>query len=131
MKSLAVQHFQDKLVFEIDPSDLYDALKENASIVVVDARQPFKYEAEHIPGSINFPHRTMNAESTKTLDKTALYVVYCDGVGCNASTKGCLNLARLGFEVKEMIGGLEYWKVDGFPTDGVARADVKAVHCGC
>lgn len=47
-------------------------------------------------------------------DRRALIVCYCDGIGCNASTKGALKLLDLGFRVKELIGGLEWWKKDGY-----------------
>ena len=60
----------------------------------------------------------MRKETTKDLDKTALFVIYCDGIGCNASTKGALNMGKLGFRVKELIGGLEWWKRDGYNTEG-------------
>jgi len=32
-----------------------------------------------------------------------------------------LNLARLGFRVKELMGGLIWWKQDGYETGGAAR----------
>jgi rhodanese-related sulfurtransferase len=47
-------------------------------------------------------------------------VVYCWGPGCNAATKAAAKLASLGFQVKEMIGGLEYWRREGYPVDGYA-----------
>lgn len=111
-----IKHYEEKLQYSTDPSDLHAALEKGEKIVVVDARAPHSYEAERIPGAINFPHRTMNAESAKTLDKTKLHVVYCDGIGCNASTKGALNLTKLGFKVKELVGGLDWWKRDGYDT---------------
>jgi rhodanese-related sulfurtransferase len=88
-------------------------------VIVVDARKAFAFEAEHIPGAISLPHREMNEESTRHLDKEMLYVVYCDGIGCNASTRGALNMTQLGFTVKELIGGIEWWKYDGYATEGV------------
>jgi rhodanese-related sulfurtransferase len=97
---------------------LKTALEKGERIVVVDARSPESYQKEHIPNAINFPHRTMSEESTRHLDRSALYVTYCDGIGCNASTKGAFNLARLGFRVKELMGGLDWWKRDGYKTEG-------------
>src|ERR1700731_3943168 len=44
------------------------------------------------------------------------YVVYCDGIGCNASTKGAYKLARLGFRAKELLGGIDWWRRDGHPV---------------
>src|SRR5438045_3386281 len=109
-----LKHYQNKLSFEVDPSDLFDAIEKGEKVIPLDARKPFAYETEHIPTAINIPHREMNEETTKNLDKDAVYVTYCDGIGCNASTKGALNMTKLGFKVKELMGGIEWWKFDGY-----------------
>jgi rhodanese-related sulfurtransferase len=127
-----LQHYENKLVFEMDPSDLFDALNNGEKIVPLDARKDFGYEAEHIPGAINIPHREMNEENTKHLDKDVLYVTYCDGIGCNASTRGAINMTKLGFKVKELMGGIEWWKFDGYATEGTkAKADGAKIECAC
>jgi rhodanese-related sulfurtransferase len=113
-----IKHYADKLEFETDSWDLRAALDKGEKIVVVDARSTPSYNKEHIPGAMSIPHRTMSAESTHDLDRSALFVIYCDGIGCNASTKGALNMVRLGFRVKELIGGLDWWKRDGYATEG-------------
>jgi rhodanese-related sulfurtransferase len=113
----AAQYFRDKLAFETDPWDLNEMLRAGANVVIIDARSESAFAQEHIPGAVSFPHRTINSESTQSLDRSALFVTYCDGIGCNASTKGALKLAELGFEVKELIGGLEWWKRDGCGTE--------------
>jgi rhodanese-related sulfurtransferase len=99
----------------------------NEGIVVVDARSSEAYEVEHIPSAINIPHRNMSAKIIKDLDKST----YCDGIGCNASTKGAVNLAKLGFKVKELLGGLDWWKRDGYATEGKHGVDGKKIVCGC
>jgi rhodanese-related sulfurtransferase len=112
-----VQVMQDKLRFHADSWDLSVDLKSGCSeIVVIDARSRDAYAAGHIPGSVSFPHREMNVESTVDLDHSRVYVVYCDGIGCNASTKGAYKLARLGFRAKELLGGLDWWRRDGHPV---------------
>ena len=123
--------FKHKLEFETDPSDLYGALENGERIIVVDTRSKESFEKEHIPGAISFPHRTMNAETTSHLDKSLVYVTYCTGVGCNASTKGAYNLSGLGFKVKELIGGFECWKRDGYATEGKNCALENKSSCGC
>ena len=127
-----IKHYENKLAFEMDPSDLFDALNNGENVIVVDARKAFGFEAEHIPTAINIPHREMTVESTKHLDKDTLYVTYCDGIGCNASTKGALNMAKLGFKVKELIGGIEWWKLDGYTTEGTKgiQKGLK-IECAC
>jgi rhodanese-related sulfurtransferase len=114
----AAKHYQDKLNFEIDSCDLNAAIRGGEKIIIVDARSPEAYARGHIPGAVNIPHRTMSAETTGRLDRSALVVTYCDGIGCNASTKGALNMVRLGFRVKELIGGLDWWRRDGYPVHG-------------
>jgi rhodanese-related sulfurtransferase len=108
---------RDKLRFDTDSWDLSVDLKAGlAGIVVIDARSHEAYAAGHIPGAISFPHREMNIETTTKLDRSMVYVIYCDGIGCNGSTKGAHKLARLGFRTKELLGGLDWWRRDGHPV---------------
>lgn len=71
----------------------------------------------------------MTTETTAHLDRDALVVTYCDGIGCNASTKGALAMARLGFTVKELLGGLDWWKRDGYATN--INSAIDGADCGC
>lgn len=123
-----IAYYESKLAFEIDPWDLKVALDAGEKLIVIDARSVTSFLTEHIPGALSIPHREMNPAKTAAMDRTALYVTYCDGIGCNASTKGALAMARLGFRVKELIGGLEWWKRDGFAT---STANITGVDCGC
>ena len=112
-----VRVMQDKLRFHTDSWDLSVDLKAGLTgIVVIDACARDAYAGGHIPGAIKFPHREMSIETTATLDRSLVYVVYCDGIGCNASTKGSYKLARLGFRAKELLGGLDWWSRDGHPV---------------
>jgi len=113
-----LNHYKHKLDFEMDSWDLDEALGNGERIVVVDGRSAEAFAQEHIPGAISLPHRTINADSTASLDRSVTYVCYCDGIGCNASTKTAMKLLMLGFEVRELIGGLDWWKRDGYPTEG-------------
>ncbi len=126
--------YQAKLNFETDSWDLSEALNNSGDIIVIDARFTEAYTLEHIPTAINFPHREMTPESTKHLNKSKTYVTYCDGIGCNASTKGALKMTQLGFNVKELLGGLDWWKRDGYETkgtQGTQGTDSTEINCGC
>lgn len=125
-----LRHYANKLAYEIDSWDLKEAVWEGQNIIVIDTRSPQAFAAEHIPGAVSLPHRAMNDASAAAFDRNALIVTYCDGIGCNASTKGALNMTRLGFRVKELMGGLDWWKRDGHPTEGEATAGGKPA-CGC
>ena len=112
-----INHYRQKLAFETDAWDLNEMLRTGENVVVIDARSRDSFAQGHIPGAVSFPHREMNSESTQSLDRNALYVTYCDGIGCNASTKAALKLAELGYRVKELIGGIDWWKRDGYATE--------------
>jgi rhodanese-related sulfurtransferase len=124
-------YYEQKLQYELDAWDLKEAMSKGEKVIAVDARSAETFKNEHIPGAINIPHRTMTAESTAHLDKSILYVTYCDGIGCNASTKGALNLVKLGFQVKELMGGIDWWKRDGYATEGTIANQSKVIACGC
>lgn len=128
-----IKHYSDKLAFETDSWDLKVAIDAGEQLVIIDTRSPQAYAHEHLPGSINIPHRTMSENTTRHIDKSHLVVTYCDGIGCNASTKGALNMSRLGFSVKELLGGLDWWKRDGHPTEGtsVSSSGGGSSSCGC
>ncbi|MCY3555568.1 MAG: rhodanese-like domain-containing protein [Gemmatimonadetes bacterium] len=126
-----IAHYENKLKYETDSYDLWESITLGKDVVVVDARSEEAFAERHIPGAVNIPHRTMDPETTGHLDKNTLYVTYCDGIGCNASTKGALNMARLGFNVKELMGGLDWWMRDGYETEGLQATEGKALVCGC
>ena len=110
----ALTHFERRLAFETDCSDVHESLKAVPDFVLVDVRGPKLFEQGHVPGAVNIPHRTMTTELMAPYGKDTLFVVYCAGPHCNGANKGAIRLARLGFRVKEMIGGMVGWKAEGF-----------------
>ncbi len=127
-----IKYYESKLAFEMDPADLFEAFTNGENIVAIDARKISGFEADHIPNAINIPHREMTVESTNHLNKETLYVIYCDGLGCNASTRGALKMTKLGFKVKELIGGIKWWKFDGYATEGpLGNKTGLKVECSC
>lgn len=123
-----IAYYKHKLEFEVDSFDLNTMLNDGSKVIIIDVRSEEAYKKEHIPVSISLPHREINNSTTGSLSKDVLYITYCDGIGCNGSTKGALKLAELGFNVKELIGGLDWWKRDGYETEGEMS---KITNCGC
>jgi rhodanese-related sulfurtransferase len=110
-------YFLAKVAAECDAGEVEHDLTNNVpGIVVVDTRSANAYAEGHIPGALNIWHVELTAEDTAAFDPDATYVTYGTGPECNAGTKGALKLAALGFTVKEMIGGFEYWQRDGYPV---------------
>ncbi|HDI1214149.1 TPA: rhodanese [Aeromonas hydrophila] len=131
----ALLFFEAQLALRTDPADLAaDLLAGEERIVVIDTRSAGHYAEGHIPGAISFPHATMNPATTAALARDKVYVCYCDGIGCNGSTRGACKLAALGFQVKELIGGLHWWRQDGFAVATGSEAGVLqtgGIACGC
>jgi rhodanese-related sulfurtransferase len=116
----AYAFFQRKLRYETDPSDVYRDMQQGVdTFVVLDVRSPDAYAKSHVPGALHLPHTTINAITAATLPHDKLLVVYCWGPGCNGATKAAMQLSALGFAVKEMIGGIEYWEErERYPVEG-------------
>jgi rhodanese-related sulfurtransferase len=113
----AKKHFSAKLALETDASDVHEDMKNGVKgFTLLDARRPESFAREHIKGAEHFWHNEISKKSAKRLSKKQVYVVYCAGIGCNASTKAAAKLGRLGFRVKELVAGLEWWKAQGYPT---------------
>jgi len=110
---IAAHYFQAKLEFGTDSADVYnDLLNESGGFAVIDTRSRESYIKGHIPTAVRFPDESAIAR----LDRNKTYVVYCDGIGCNGSTKGAFKLSSLGFKAKELIGGIDWWsRRDGYP----------------
>ena len=126
-----MNYYQRKLAYEMDSWDLYEALGKKESVTIIDGRSADAFAREHIPGATNLPHREICLDSTESLDKSRTYVCYCDGIGCNASTRTALKLLALGFQVRELIGGLDWWKRDGYATAGENGRPGTEIDCSC
>jgi rhodanese-related sulfurtransferase len=115
----AHRHFLAKLLVETDAADVrLDLQRGQNSFLLIDARAAQDFEECHIPGAINLPYRKITAESTAHLSKEQPLVIYCWSPGCNAATKAAARLSALGFQVKEMLGGIEYWRREGGLVEG-------------
>ncbi len=113
-------HFAARLQFETDPSDVHTALEAGQpGFVLVDTRSLEAWEQGHVRGAVHIPKSDM-PEAIPTYGEDAQFVVYCWGPACNGATRAGLIISQLGYSVKEMIGGFEYWAREGLPVDKVA-----------
>lgn len=118
----AIAHFAGRLSFEADVSDVHADLESGllgSAFVLVDSRSQESWQQGHIPGAVHLPTRLIAGRAAdgtlgSVLPAGVTVVTYCWGPGCNGATKAALELARLGYPVKEMIGGFEYWVREGF-----------------
>ncbi|CAL9358883.1 hypothetical protein SUDANB38_00634 [Streptomyces sp. enrichment culture] len=139
----AAAYFAASLAFHADVADVAAALADGGGpgFAVVDSRSTEAWDQGHIPGAVHLPTARIPEEAARLLDKAVPVVTYCWGPGCDGATRAALALAQLGYHVKEMRGGFEYWAREGFPyetSEGPRRRDadpltapVAGGACGC
>ncbi|QKJ19644.1 rhodanese-like domain-containing protein [Microbacterium hominis] len=114
----AQSYFAAKLALETDASDVYAAQKSGVEdFVLVDVRGDEAWAQGRIAGAIHMPYREIATRAPQEIPAGTDVVVYCWSPGCNAGAKGALAFATLGYRVREMIGGYEYWMREGQPVE--------------
>ncbi len=124
----AVAHFSARLTFETDVSDVHEAMHDaTPAFVLVDTRGRAAWDQGHIPGALHVPRVDIAERVQALIPLDTPVVTYCWGPGCNGATKAALAFARLGYQVKEMLGGYEYWVREGFAVQTAAGTAARAV----
>ena len=113
----ALSYYSAKLALETDASDVYAAQKDGDAFVLVDVRGADAWAQGRIRGAIHIPYREIAERAPLEIYAALPVVVYCWSPGCNAGAKGALEFAKLGYAVREMIGGYEYWVREGQPVE--------------
>lgn len=128
----AINWFSQQLQFETDCSDVHSALRDGATdFVLLDVRSEAAYAEAHVPGAVNLPHRQISEQTLQALPTERLFVVYCAGPHCNGADQAALKIARLGYPVKIMIGGLLGYRDEGFVLATATSLRAAPAKCGC
>ncbi|WP_239156651.1 rhodanese-like domain-containing protein [Actinocatenispora thailandica] len=113
----ALDFFTARLTFQTDVSDVQAALAGGADrFVLVDSRSDAAWAQGHLPGAVHLPTAEIAARASTLIPAGSNVVTYCWGPGCNGATRAAAEFARLGYPVREMLGGIEYWTREGFPV---------------
>ncbi|MDQ7904851.1 rhodanese-like domain-containing protein [Phytohabitans sp. ZYX-F-186] len=114
----AIAWFEARLAFQTDVADVRAALAGgDPGFTLVDTRDLAAWRQGHIPGAVHLPRAMIPVRGDRLLDRARPVVTYCWGPGCDGATKAALELARRGYAVREMIGGIEYWVREGFAVE--------------
>lgn len=135
-------HFSTRLAFETDASDVHAALESGEpGFILIDTRSQEAWDQGHVRGAIHMPKPAMHARIPAEIAPGTEIVVYCWGPGCNGATRAGLIITELGYPVKEMIGGFEYWAREGLPVDDASGTDLtrapdpltapRSISCDC
>jgi rhodanese-related sulfurtransferase len=106
----AAEIFAERLATQTDVADVRNA--EPGSFVLVDSRSKQAWDQGYLPGAVHMPTAEIAGRAHEI---EGAVVTYCWGPGCNGATRAALEFAKLGYEVREMLGGVEYWIREGFP----------------
>jgi rhodanese-related sulfurtransferase len=120
-------YFAAKLEYETDASDLYARQKAGEAVVVVDVRSDEAWVQGRVAGAVHMHYSEIADRAPTEVPEGCEVIVYCWSPGCNAGAKGALEFAKLGYSVREMIGGFEYWVREGYPIedhDGIHRRPI-------
>ena len=77
---------------------------------IIDIRSIEKYNTSHIPNAKNIPRIELVKNYSKYLNKNEVYYIYCQ-YG-KTSLQVCAYLTRLGYRVKNLLGGYEGWLLE-------------------
>lgn len=111
------KYFEAKLSAELGPHNVKRLLDaETLDVVVLDVRSREGYNEGHIPGAVNIPFEEL-PQRLQELSKLREIICYCWDVTCFLSAKAAYVLAKKGYRVKELIGGIAEWKKAGFPIN--------------
>ena len=123
----AAAYYAARLAVQTDVSDVHaDLHAAIGGLVVVDSRSAEAWEQGHIPGAVHLPTDDIIGDAPALIARDAVVITYCWGPGCNGATRAALAFARLGYHVKEMIGGYEYWVREGFAVQTAAGSTTHA-----
>jgi phage shock protein E len=94
----------------IRPDDLNRMKREGRDFLLLDVRTPQEHAAQAIDGSYLIPLQELGHRIDE-LPKEKEVVIYCR-VG-NRSAYACAYLARMGYNVKNLEGGIVLWNTAG------------------
>lgn len=124
-----IQAHRPSFLPKLDVPDLERALQDK-QVIIVDARYPRDYQSGHVPGAINVPVFTTQAERRRLLGdvpRDARVIVYCQSDSCQFDEKLGSALVAEGIEnVSLFPGGWTRWEqrlTEKKPGDGKKEAD--------
>lgn len=92
---------------QISPEKVVNRLQNGEEVFIIDVRETGEVSGGKIPGAKNIPLGQIALRKSE-LEKEKSYVVVCQSG--NRSKAACGILGALGFEVEDMIGGMNDWK---------------------
>lgn len=94
---------------EIAPTD---AFERRDDVVFIDVREQHEWDAGHIEGAVHLPLGMLRAELDRVPDDQQVVAVCRSGARSGAVTTA---LVGAGFDVVNLVGGMQAWAASGLP----------------
>ncbi len=106
----------------VSPEDFQTKLREDTNAYLLDVRKPVEFEAGHLKGAnlLNWLDESSFKSGSEKLDKTKTIYVYCRSG--RRSNEAANYLAKQGYKVVDMDGGILAWNENGLPI--ISETDV-------
>ena len=108
----------------VEGATTVDAAKAKAlwdeGVLFVDVRPDKDWELGRIPGAVHLELNTVLSEESlsEEVKKHEALVMYCNGMKCKRSSKGCAQAVAWGFtKVYYFRSGMPDWKAAGYPVE--------------
>lgn len=92
-----------------------DKLNSEKEYTLLDVRSPEEFSANHLENAKNINVNDLNfIQQAALLDKNKTVLVYCKSGA--RSNKAAKQLQEMGYDVRELQGGLLNWQSEGYPV---------------
>ena len=95
------------MVNQVTPKEVAKRLQNGEKVTVIDVREKGEVATGKIPGAKHMPLAQLALRKPE-LDKNANYIVTCQSGNRSKAAAGLLE--ALGFNVEDMIGGMNNWQ---------------------
>jgi rhodanese-related sulfurtransferase len=104
-------------VCEVSPAEAKKMMDSDASVIVLDVREPDEFEKGHVPKATNIPRGLLEFKVAKEIpNKDAHILVYCKSGG--RSCLACSTLLEMGYKnAKSIAGGWKAWLGAGYAVE--------------
>jgi rhodanese-related sulfurtransferase len=100
---------------EMGADDL-NTMREGGRVQVLDVRTGPEYDLSHIPGARHLPIHHFNQEAVRALSLDPEKPVAAICLSAHRSIPAVRQLREMGYEAKQLAGGMKAWWKKGLPT---------------
>lgn len=92
---------------EISSFSFFKIYQTKSDFRIIDVRDPHEFDSNHIAGAINIPMSLLIDKHFLFINKRHHYYVMCKNG--SRSYSACKYLTELGYDVTNIVGGLDRW----------------------